>query len=160
MEEKHCRFCGKTKLLKDFSKCSRSKDGLKSRCKTCEKDWRRKHYLNHKAEIQAKTKAYRLERKTNLKKFVMVLYTHMRRRIHDDPQKYQGSCTKEIFYEFALKDKKLKVLYKNWIDSGWRRDLTPSIDRINNRRGYSLDNMQFLTFRQNALKGVYESLMN
>jgi hypothetical protein len=48
--------------------------------------------------------------------------------------------------------KKFMTLYKNWQENGYKRAYSPSIDRIDNRRGYEFDNLQWLTFSQNARK--------
>jgi len=44
-------------------------------------------------------------------------------------------------------------LYEEWVNSGYQHRNTPSVDRIDNTRGYHIDNIQFLTQAQNAVKG-------
>ena len=48
----------------------------------------------------------------------------------------------------------LSDLYDSWIDSDYEYRLSPSIDRINNSKGYELGNMQWLTVYGNSKKGV------
>lgn len=43
-------------------------------------------------------------------------------------------------------------LFKEWRDSGYEKMLVPSIDRIDCMRGYTFDNMQIITWQQNAEK--------
>lgn len=45
-------------------------------------------------------------------------------------------------------------LYRIWQDSGFERKLTPSIDRIDSSKGYTLDNIQWLTLSNNCRKGT------
>ena len=44
-------------------------------------------------------------------------------------------------------------LYNNWVKSGYNKDLTPSIDRINNELWYKKDNIQLMTWKENNVKG-------
>lgn len=42
-----------------------------------------------------------------------------------------------------------ELLYKRWIESGKKKDLKPSIDRIDDFEGYSLDNIRLGTWFEN-----------
>lgn len=43
-------------------------------------------------------------------------------------------------------------LYNNWVDSWYIKDLRPSIDRIDNYKWYSYDNIQLMTWKENNEK--------
>jgi len=43
MTEKRCSKCGEVKVLSEFNKSARAKDGLQSQCKGCDKRWREEH---------------------------------------------------------------------------------------------------------------------
>lgn len=47
-------------------------------------------------------------------------------------------------------------LFENYKNSGFDRGLAPSIDRINPNLGYFYENMQFVTSKENAEKGLQE----
>lgn len=47
METKKCLYCKKDLTIDNFSKCKKSKDGLKSRCKNCLKDQEKKRLKNN-----------------------------------------------------------------------------------------------------------------
>lgn len=40
-------------------------------------------------------------------------------------------------------------LYKKWKDSGYETNLKPSVDRLDTFKGYSLDNIQLVTWKEN-----------
>jgi len=61
-------------------------------------------------------------------------------------------CSREEFLEKFENDNTYKRLFKNWIESGRQLKLTPSIDRIDNTKGYDIDNLQFITHSQNCSK--------
>jgi len=60
---------------------------------------------------------------------------------------------KEEFYQWSLNDTQYIRLFSNWESSFHILKLSPSIDRINNALGYTLDNCQWLSQRDNAIKG-------
>ena len=45
-------------------------------------------------------------------------------------------------------------LYKEWQESEYSRKLTPSIDRIDNTKGYTGDNMRWITHSDNSKKST------
>lgn len=63
---------------------------------------------------------------------------------------------KEAFYEWALNHSDFKRLFKQYEKSGYRRRLAPSVDRINTKKGYTFDNMQWLTNHENASRGMLQ----
>ena len=77
------------------------------------------------------------------------------RQINGDAYKRYGNfklCSKDEFLDKFKNDEKYLRLYKEWQESGFLRKLAPSIDRIDNLKGYTLDNMQMITFIDNSMK--------
>ena len=65
------------------------------------------------------------------------------------------------FSEFVLwvlltKFDKFGRLYFNWVDNGYKKELRPSIDRINPYKGYNIKNIQIITWQENDDKGKKE----
>lgn len=42
-----------------------------------------------------------------------------------------------------------KEKFDEWVESGRAKDLKPSVDRVNDLKGYSFDNIQLLTWKEN-----------
>jgi hypothetical protein len=56
---KVCNTCNEEKGFPEFSKRASSKDGLARRCKSCDKVYKRQHYLKNKESISVKAAEYR-----------------------------------------------------------------------------------------------------
>ena len=67
-----------------------------------------------------------------------------------NPPKYE---IEELIEWFGTQDN-FYDLYNNWIDSGCITDLKPSVDRLDDSKGYSLDNIRLVTCRVNYMKEV------
>lgn len=87
------------------------------------------------------------------------LYSHMKERVTNPDKSVQGRkylglpiCSRESFIAFGLKDSKFNALFKKYKRSRGKRVFAPSVDRINNRRGYTRSNIQFLSLPENSLK--------
>lgn len=50
-------------------------------------------------------------------------------------------------------------LYGRWQRSGYKTDRRPSVDRIDPLRGYTFDNMQVITAKENRIKGDSEKMV-
>lgn len=61
-------------------------------------------------------------------------------------------CAREEFLAWATNDPEYARLYGQWKASGYKSALTPSIDRIDNDKGYLIGNMQWLTLADNSSK--------
>lgn len=60
------------------------------------------------------------------------------------------------FHNRFLKDKKFLRLHKEWINSGKDKMKRPSLDRISNKKGYTVKNTQMLTWAENRHKQIME----
>lgn len=59
------------------------------------------------------------------------------------------SYSKNELLSWLISQPHFKCLFNNWVASGYDRQLSPSIDRLNNTLGYSLQNIQLVTAGQN-----------
>ncbi len=120
-----CSVCNKEKLNFGFNKCS-----------ACLRNWKRKNkpsfYLGTcYSEISRRTKTF--------------LKTH---------PNYYGleKCTREEFISKFKNDRNFLKQWNIWKENDFKRGFAPSIDRIDSNKGYTLDNLQFLSNIENARK--------
>lgn len=62
------------------------------------------------------------------------------------------SYTLQELHERFLDDKRFNRLFNEWVSSGFKKHKKPTIDRINCKRGYSMENVHCLTWEENKYK--------
>lgn len=62
----------------------------------------------------------------------------------------------EEFKNKYINNKIYLDLYNKWVNSGYLKNLKPSFDRIDNKKDYSFDNLQVITWEENNNKGRKE----
>ena len=60
--------------------------------------------------------------------------------------------TKEELREWFWNQPNAETLYNNWADSNYDTLFRPSVDRIDDFKGYSFDNIQLITWEENLKK--------
>ncbi len=102
------------------------------------------------------TKAYEKTKRG----FLMRLYRNMQSRIEGVQKSkahlYNGLnlLGREVFYVWAQEQPHFHILFEEWEKSGYLRKLAPSVDRINSKLGYQLDNMEWVTMSENSRRGA------
>lgn len=56
------------------------------------------------------------------------------------------------FKNWCIKNPTFQYLYKNWVENNYITDLAPSIDRIDDSKGYSFKNIRVCTWKENRNK--------
>lgn len=93
------------------------------------------------------------------KGFLMRLYRNMESRIKGIQKEkfhlYEGKelLSREEFYGWALNNQEFKNLFENYKSNNYDRKLAPSVDRKNSEKGYTIDNMEFITMSENSRRG-------
>lgn len=114
-----------------------------------------KQRKRRKESGNAVTKKYEKTKKGKL----MRLYRNMQSRVTGvQYQKYhlykgRSLLPRVEFYNWALGSKDFHRLYEIWVESGYDRKLTPSVDRIDSSLGYEIDNMEWVTHSENSRRG-------
>ena len=130
---KLCTTCDLDKELSAFSIDRSSKSGRQSRCKLCDKK-RLQDY--RKTEGGFITHLYDRQRRTS------------KQRGHAPPE-----YTREELKQWLLSQENFRQLFDAWATSGYDKYLSPSVDRLDDAKGYSLDRIQLVTWKENKLKG-------
>lgn len=129
MKIKTCSSCKKELPTIDFGKHKIMSDGLNCVCKICNRA---------KVNFYGHTKNGLITR----------IYAHQRRN------------SKKRNHPFPLYSKKglagwldsqvnFDCLYLNWINSGYKKLKTPSVDRLDDYKPYSLDNIRLVIWEEN-----------
>ncbi len=128
-EVKRCTKCGVEKRYTLFSKSKGTVDGLFSWCKLCN---------------QKSTEEYH-KTKNGL---VTKIYSRQKDSSRSRGQK-QPSYTLDELRDFIFSTNNFHILYDNWKNSGYKKDLIPSIDRIEENQGYIISNLELVTWVEN-----------
>lgn len=129
---KVCCHCKKEKNVNDFYKNKSCPDGIHKECKDCH---------NNRVDKYVKTK----------KGLIYNIYYHQHKRckLKCIPL---PSYTKHELYRWIIKQDLFHELYNQWTESDYEKNLIPSIDRKNDFKGYSFDNIQLMTWLENKKK--------
>lgn len=93
--------------------------------------------------------------------FLMRLYRNMQSRVEGVQWKkahlYKGLSilSRKVFYAWAISHKDFNKLWIEWVASEYNRKLTPTVNRIDPKKGYELGNMEWLTHSENSRLGNY-----
>lgn len=128
---KRCCRCGENLSLSNFSKNEKATQGVKSYCKKCGNEAGRK---------QRKTKHGLLSKIFHQQKQSSIQRRHK-----------QPSYTFEELEEWAMGKNIFHQLFNLWVKSGYDKEKTPSLDRINDKKGYTFDNLQIVKWRENYM---------
>lgn len=126
---KECKQCKQTKEYSMFSKEKLAKDGYRNVCKECRALTKKERGYSFDGVITA---TYSNQR-GNSKRRNDIMPTYTRNELH----------------KWCISDTKYMTLFNDWIESGYEKDLKPSIDRLDDYKGYSFDNIQVMTWKEN-----------
>lgn len=166
---KKCSKCKKEKDESEFYKNWNSKDGLNSYCNKCIKEYNKKLYNENKVERIIKQKKYYDNNQENIKAYSKKYYIENKKDIINKVKKYAKNHKKNLkkySKKYYIKNKyEDKYIYRRYKSDAKRRDIEfnlifedfliflnntcfycgdiferMGVDRINNNKGYVLDN--------------------
>jgi len=130
---KKCRTCGKILSFSNFNKSKCHKGGCTNQCKQCYSIYYKEYAHSIDGFV---TKIYKSQKENSLhRNMALPLYTKLELK--------EWLCSQTSFHE----------LFKAWQDSNFDLWLVPSVDRIDDYVGYTLENIQLMTFKENNKKG-------
>ncbi len=128
-----CKRCKVTKERSLFNKDSRQLSGLRGECSSCEKDRSRNN-------------------RRTVKGLVFQMYRNQKRRSVEKGFS-EPEYSKEELLSFCIGDLGFVTLYDLWVESGFDRMKTPSIDRLDDYSGYSFRNIRVVDWSSNKESG-------
>lgn len=118
-------------------------------------------------EEKLKVKDIKRKSERTIKGFLLGRYRAMKRRVSGKSPKhvpyYKGKelLKKKDFLNVNMGNLQFLKLYKNWVAHSYDQKLSPSVNRIDSSKGYTLDNMEWVTMSQNsALASVVRKANN
>ena len=139
---KQCNKCGELKTHSEFHKDKNRKDMLYCFCKICRIQESQQYTKKHKKEISIYMRNYRE------KNYKIILLKEAKRRANRAMIEFNIDIE-----DIKFPDKCPVLGIPIFIKQGkGRLPNTPSIDRIDNTKGYSKDNIIIVSWRANNLK--------
>ncbi len=131
-----CKICNELKSKTAFpkSKGNTHNDNLSYTCKECRSSIEKKRRLSKKYVVK-------------------LIYSNQKvnsiARGHDVP-----TYSREELLEWLYSQYKFHVLYDNWKRLDYQKEYKPSVDRIDDNIGYTMANIQLMTFGENFSKAM------
>lgn len=155
MDKKKCFKCGKVKPLSEFYKHKEMLDGHLNKCKACARKDVQENYKNNRQHYNEYDKK---RQRTDIHRILNHRYIGIKQRCTGNAtRRYRvfgmEYLSKEEWDDWCEKTKnEFMRLYKIWEASGYDRKYCPSVDRINNKKGYTKGNIQWLSLADNCHK--------
>jgi len=131
---KVCSACDKNKSILEYSFDGKN---IRSQCDEC---------LKMFALARTRTKKGLVGRIYNDQK------ASSKRRGHKPPA-YTVEELRQVFRDSPTANK----MFKAWVNSGYKKGLRPSIDRLDDSYGYNLGNIQLMTWDENRAKAYADA---
>jgi len=146
---KKCIFCKKRKGLASFNKDASRLDGISNKCRICIHSYQKEHFAKYHTTVNG---------------YLMHTYNNMKKRVEgrnsSHPKYWAGKqiLPQDAFLSWSKNHPDFLKLFKRWKMSGGDRKLSPSVNRMDSQKGYTLDNMEWITHSQNSsLAGMSRS---
>lgn len=134
--DKKCFKCGKAKDINLFYKHNKMKDGFLNKCIDCTK-----------YDVSTNSNNYDRTEKGVIRVIYKTQKSNSKKRGHEKP-----SYTKKDL-SYWLYSNGFKKIYDDWVKSGYEKNKKPSVDRIDDFKGYSLSNIKICTWGDNMMRG-------
>lgn len=130
---KLCSVCKQEKPIEEFCINKATKDGRNTFCRECAKKKKKAFSTSERGVIVTMYDSQKLS---------------CRLRNHPMP-----AYTLNELQEWVFSQPNWSTLYSAWVESGYKSRMKPSVDRLDDFKTYSFDNIRLVTFRENESKG-------
>lgn len=89
------------------------------------------------------------------KRYARMVARHEGRSTNSSGAAGQGICTADEFFVWCKQIENLDAfiaIYYDWFNADFALSYVPSVDRIDPTKGYTCDNLQWLSFEENCRK--------
>lgn len=147
-----CRVCKEEKSKEEFSFQHRklNPDKRKTICKRCDCD----RSIAYGKQFRKKRIEYYRDYYHTINGHTLNLWSALNNRVRRK-KSYIGlpvTFTKEQFLNWIRNNKEYWRLFAMWKEASYEPRYTPTVDRIDNQRGYEPDNVQVLVQYENSRK--------
>jgi hypothetical protein len=159
MTTKKCFKCNQEKELTEFYKHPKMPDGRVNKCKECNKADVRKNWWD---KIDEKREYDKNRQRYSIRRIMKHRYAGIKRRCEKGGNNgraytvtglnYLSQDEYEKWFYQPNNYKEFTRLYNEWVKSDFADKMSPSIDRIDPRKSYTPDNMQWLSKSENCHK--------
>ena len=149
IQTKRCSKCGRILPLSDFYRDKQTKDGLDYWCKACIKAKNAQHYQSNKDAIAQKHAEYCDPQKNPMgwARIKVGVYRQMdRERGFDD----SNTITAEWFVQ--------NIMYKPCAHCGLRQVGAIGVNRLDNTKGHTIDNVEPCCLKCNARENIRDQI--
>jgi hypothetical protein len=150
---KICNHCKEDKLLSEFTLNNKAKDKLQYKCRTCDVKYQAQRRDKNKTKFAEYSREYQKTRRKDFEYRLQMLINASKQRARDKGREHNITVQdlKAIYPANGLCPIFGTVLEFN--EAGFR-DSSPSIDRIDSSKGYTIDNIQVISWKANRIKGA------
>lgn len=133
-----CSKCLEFKPKNDFTRRLNRKSGRRSSCRLCS---------------NLVSNAYKKSKNGLIRGIFVQQKRSSKKRSHPLP-----SYSIDEFINWFYSQDNFEDLYQKWVNSDYNKNLTPSVDRIDDLKPYSLENIRLVTWSENLKKSHADKL--
>lgn len=133
-----CTKCLEYKPRSSFANRPNRKSGLKSSCRVC-------------SNIVSNN--YKKSKEGLIRRILVQQKRSSKMRLHSQPE-----YTLNQFREWFYSQENFEQLYINWVSSDYDKNLTPSVDRLDDLKPYIFENIRLVTWKENRDKSYKDKL--
>lgn len=120
--------------------------------------------MNHQERLEYQRERRKITGNADVKKYEKTLKGKLMRTYRNMQSRTEGLVKshlyadlplldRETFYEWSLSSSNYPELHEDWVQSDYDKKLSPSIDRIDSEKGYTLSNIRWVTHSENSRLG-------